>query len=264
MNQSREAREKAAQARALLQAGEEKRARNIRIASFAGIGIVVAAIVGVGFFVAQGERTSKTTIDASAKLPPGVSAPYFGAPVGEFVEGAPTFELYEDFQCPACQRFEQSGASAVYQAAQDGRINLSLHPMIFMDSNLPQSLDSSLRAVNAWGCAIEQGKTREYHAAVFALQQPDGGVGYPDEILSLAAASAGLSGDALAQFESCREEKRYEQWARNSQIAAEERGILGTPSALLNNEQLLDSSVLFDPAAIDKAIESATKAQAQN
>jgi protein-disulfide isomerase len=264
LNQSREAREKAAEARALLQAGEDRRARNIRIASFVGVGVVVAAIVGVGFFVAQSERTSKTSVDANAKLPPGVTAPYFGAPVGDFKEGVPTFELYEDFQCPACKQFEQTGAGAVYKAADEGRINLTLHPMIFMDSNLPQSLDSSLRAVNAWGCAIEQGKTREYHAAVFALQQPEGGVGYPDEILSLAAASAGLSGDALAQFESCREEKRYEQWARNSQIAAEERGILGTPSALLNNEQLLDSSVLFDPAAIDKAIESATKAQAQN
>jgi len=262
LNQSREAREKAAQARALLQAGEEKRARNIRIASFAGVGLVVAAIVGVGFFVAQGERTSKTSIDASAKLPPGVSAPYFGAPVGEFVEGAPTFELYEDFQCPACQRFEQSGASAVYQAAQDGRINLSLHPMIFMDSNLPQSEDSSLRAVSAWGCAIEQGKTKEFHSAVFALQQPEG-AGYPDEVLSLAAASIGLSGDQLAQFETCRKEKRYEQWARNSQLAAEERGILGTPSALLNNKQLLDSSILFEPTAVNEAIESATRAGSQ-
>jgi protein-disulfide isomerase len=89
-------------------------------------------------------------------------------------------------------------------------------------------------------------------------------VGYQDDLLSLAAASAGLSGDALAEFETCRKEKRYEQWARNSQIAAEERGILGTPSALLNDKQLLDSSILFDPAEIEKAIDSAAKAQAQN
>jgi protein-disulfide isomerase len=264
LNQSREAREKAAEARALLHAGEERRARNIRIASFVGVGVVVAAIVGVGFFVAQSERTSKTTVDANATLPPGVTTPYFGAPIGEFKEGVPTFELYEDFQCPACKQFELSGAGAVYKAAEDGRINLTLHPMIFMDSNLPQSLDSSLRATSAWGCAIEQGKTREYHTAVFALQQPEGGVGYQDDLLSLAAASAGLSGDALAEFETCRKEKRYEQWARNSQIAAEERGILGTPSALLNDKQLLDSSILFDPAEIEKAIDSAAKAQAQN
>ncbi len=257
MNQSREAREKAAQARASLQSAEERRARTIRIASFVGVGLVVAAIVGVGFFVSQSERTSKSTIDTSAKLPPGVSGPNFGVPIGEQVAGVPTFELYEDFQCPACRTFEQQGAPIVFKAAEDGRINLTLHPMIFMDSNLPQSQDSSLRATAAWGCAIEQGKAREYHTAVFALQQPDSTAGYPDELLKVAAIGSGLDEKQIVEFENCYNEKRYEQWARNSQLAAEERRILGTPSAILNGNQLIDSTILFDNAQIETAIASA-------
>lgn len=263
MNQSREAREKAAQARALLQAGEERRARNIRIASFVGVGLVVAAIVGVGFFVAQNERTGKTTIAQDAKLPPGVSGPNFGVPIGDFVEGAPTFELYEDFQCPACRTFEQQTAAVVYQAAKDGRINLTLHPMIFMDSNLPLSEESSLRATAAWGCAVELGKPLEYHTALYALQLPEGSSGYSDEILNLAAIGAGLDEQQVIEFEKCYKELRYAQWARNSQLAAEARGILGTPSAILNDKQLLDSSILFDAAAIETAIRSAAETSAK-
>lgn len=263
MNQSREARERAAQARASLQSAEERRAKTIRIASFVGVGVVVAAIVGVGFFVAQNERTSKSTIDATAKLPPGVTGPNFGVPIGEPVAGAPTFELYEDFQCPACRTFEQQGAPIVFKAAEEGRINLTLHPMIFMDSNLPQSEDSSLRATAAWGCAIEQGKAREFHTAVFALQQPENSSGYSDEILQVAAVGAGLNEEQIVEFEQCYQEKRYEQWARNSQLAAEERRILGTPSAILNGNQLIDSTILFDPAAIEEAITSAQNAAAK-
>ena len=257
MNLSREAREKAAQARGQLQTAEARRAKTVRIASFVGVGVVVAAIVGAGFFVAQSERTSKSTVDVNAKLPPGVSGPYFGVPIGEPVADAPTFELYEDFQCPACRTFEQQSAPSVFKAVEDGRINLTLHPMIFMDSNLPLSEDSSLRATAAWGCAIEQGKAKEFHSALFALQQAGDNAGYPDEILKVAAAGSGLNETQLAEFEKCYKEKRYEQWARNSQLAAEDRGIVGTPSAILNGKQLLDSTILFDPALIEQAIASA-------
>lgn len=246
-----------------MQSAEQRRAATIRIASFVGVGAVVAAIVGVGFFVAQGERTNKSTIDNSAKLPPGVSAPYFGVPIGDSVAGAPTFELYEDFQCPACGTFERQSAPTVFKAAQDGRINLTLHPMIFMDSNLPQTLDSSLRATSAWGCAIEQGKALEYHSALFSLLQPDSSSGFSDELLKVAAAGAGLNESQTVEFEKCYAEKRYEQWARNSQLAAEERKILGTPSAILNESQLLDSTTLFDVAQIEKAIASAENAAAK-
>ena len=180
---------KAAQVRA--NAGSDaKKAKTIQIVGGLVVAAFVVGIIGVGFYAKNQSQTDVvvpeaiTEYDTSAALPKGVNASEgYGVPVGKQDPSAPRAELYEDFQCPACGQFEVTNAKNVFASAEKGEINLTLHPMIFLDRNFPESKLSSLRATMAWGCAVDAGKTIEYHSGIFAMQPAREGDGYSDEQL---------------------------------------------------------------------------------
>ena len=81
---------------------------------------------------------------------------------------APTVDLYEDFQCPACKQFEAPLGSTIQGLAPQGKIKLVYHVMNFLDDNLRN--DNSTRAANGAFCAADDGKFQEFHDAVFPNQ----------------------------------------------------------------------------------------------
>ena len=262
MARADEIRDKAAQERKLMQDAEAKRTRNIQIIGGVVILAVVAAIIGLAVW-ARGEAEAQSTPVApleefvtDAALPKGVSAENdYGVPANS-APAAPTFSLYEDFQCPACANFEATGFSEVLAAANNGEIALYFHPMTFLDRN-PDAKNSSLRATMAFGCAVDLDKTLEYHAGVFTLQPGDGS-GWSDQQLLDLAKSVGIEGTDFESFQSCFESQKYRDWARNSQLAASLRGVPGTPGAFLNDE-LLDSTILNNAEQLKEKIAAANQ-----
>lgn len=227
--------------------------RNIQILGGAVILVIVAGIISLAVW-ARGEAEVENTPVApisefitDAELPKGVSAANeYGVPYNS-AAGAPTFSLYEDFQCPACANFESTNFSQVLESANQGDIELYFHPMIFLDRN-PAAKNSSLRATMAFGCAVDQDKTLDFHSGVFTLQTTEG-AGWTDQQLLDLAQSIGIDGAAYSEFEECFSSRKYQDWALNSQLAASLRGVPGTPGAFLN-DQLIDSSVLNDPPTL--------------
>jgi protein-disulfide isomerase len=251
-------REKAAQARAAAEAAERRRERTIRLIGAAGVLVVVVGIV-VAAVIIRGNSSGGNVIDAAAPRPAGAFAaesPYaFGVPIGSAPESAPALTIWEDFQCPACGQLEELNGAGIQALAEEGTVRLIWRPTTFLDGNLRN--DASARATAAWGCAIDQGKTVEYHDWVFANQPADEGTGWTADQLKQFGADVGIQGDAYATFTKCIDDGTYLQWAKNSTAIFDKDGVQGTPAAFLKGAPV-SNSVLSDDAALRKFIADAT------
>lgn len=234
------AREKAAEARAAAEASERRRDRAVRL-SIAGV--VVLVLAGIAAAVLLSTNSSED-IDADAALPTGVTSVSSGAPVG--TAEAPVLDIYEDFQCPACAAAEQKIGATVDELVAAGKVKVNYHPMNFLDRNLGN--DSSTLAGSAFGCAIDAGKTAEYHNIVFANQPVGEGTGYTKEQLKSFGEQVGIAGPQLETFNTCVDNITYAGWVNASNAAASGNGITSTPTLLLNGEKL-DPSVPIEEFA---------------
>jgi protein-disulfide isomerase len=226
-NPKQSARDAAQAAKKASEAEQKKRERLITIIGIVIVVVVVGAIVGAVVFANQ--QSSKVV------LPKTVSGPTYGYPVGNAPASKPFVQVFEDFQCPICAEFEKSGGpAALEKSAEAGDMRLNLQPIIFLDQN--QNNDSSLRATNAWGCAIEQGAGVKYHSVVFQNQPAKEGTGYTDLQLASFGIQAGLSGDPLAKFGKCVPTTTYHKWANAAADYAAGKSVNSTPTILVNGK----------------------------
>ena len=86
--------------------------------------------------------------------------------------GAPTVDLYEDFQCPICAQFEAALGSTFQDLAAQGKLKLNYHVLNFLDDKT--GAKNSTPAANGAFCAAADGKFQEFHNAVFASQVAEG------------------------------------------------------------------------------------------
>jgi protein-disulfide isomerase len=179
-------------------------------------------------------------------------------PVGSAPDTAPLLELWEDFQCPACGSLEELNGAGIQSLGTDGKVRLVWRPTAFLDNNLGTT--SSAAAINAWGCAIDAGKTVEYHDAIFANQPTTEGEGWTNEQFVAFAEQSGITGVPLEQFNDCLTSNRYLGWAANSTQAFYDAKVEGTPRGVLNGTPI-DGAQLADQATLEKLIEEAAAAQ---
>ncbi len=257
----RSTKDKAAAARAEAEAAQRRRDNRIRVFGGLAILLVVGLIIGIAVVGSKKDNpaaASTTTVD-SAKVPAGVNgstgANVWGVPYNS-VAGKPTLAIWEDFQCPSCAKYESSFGAQITKLADDGKVNLVWRPTTFLDSNFVATSpnpNSSQRAANAWGCAIDAGKKHEFHTLVFANQPATEGNGWTDAQLLDLGKQAGITGAAYTTFTSCFNAKTYDQWVTNSYLAFQADGVPGTPTAYLNGKEV-PSGTLQDMAALEKLI----------
>ena len=263
----------AEQARAESEAAERRRERTIRIVGGIVVLLVVGGLLAVGFFAGRdngttGSASTAPTPDPNAALPAGVSADTYGVPYGTGWTSPdeaklPTLEIWEDFQCPACQQVEAASGAQIQALADEGKVKLLYRPATFLDASLAAdnqangNPNSSARATSAWGCAIDSGKTGEYHSALFDIQPADEGVGFSDQQLIDLGTTVGIAGADLATYTTCVQDGTYLAWSANSNKAFTDAGVGGTPTAYLNGVEL-NGSDLADIEGLTQKIEAAT------
>ena len=254
----------AATARQEAAAIEQKRQRKIRIIGGLVVVVVMAALIAIPLL-----SNKDAVIPSDSALPKGVTSDTFGVKVGSAWAAAnadkiPVLQLWEDFQCPACARFEEASGAAIQGLIDAGKVRVEFRPTIFLDKNLVSSNtaagnpNSSKRATMAFGCAVDADAADKFHAGVFANQPAEEGSGFSTDTLISIAESSGISGDALTTFKDCLSSEKYAGWVANSYAAFDSEGVSSTPTGVLNGE-VLTGDVLFDPAQLTAAIEAATK-----
>lgn len=264
-NKSAKAARQAAQsARKAAEADLRARDRKIRIIGGAVVVAVMAALLAIPLL--QGKANGPAT-DTNAALPAGVSSDTYGVKYGSAwtasnADQIPTLEIWEDFQCPACASTEGLVGSVITDLADQGKIRLMWRPTVFLDENLKAqntangNPNSSALATIAFGCAVDLGKAKEFHAAAFAMQPQNEGQGFSVTDLVNIATSGGVIGADTTAFSQCVSSKKYEGWVNNSYDQFTKNGISSTPTAILNGTELTNA-VLRDATALTNAINEA-------
>ncbi|WP_404382404.1 DsbA family protein [Knoellia locipacati] len=223
-----------------------------------GAVVAIVAIVAVVGGVVIAERNKQDRVGTSTAVPAGASAMGEGFVANKdvtLVAGAPTLDIYEDFQCPACAQFEQVMGGTVVELAQQGKVKLVYHLKTFLDANLRTT--HSLTMGNAAMCAADAGKFQAFHDAVYANMPAQEGQGWTQAQVKGFAEGAGIAGGALEAWETCVDERKYATYVESTEEASGKAGINSTPTVVLAGEKL-DFNAVPDPAALKAAVEAAT------
>lgn len=199
--------------------------------------LVIAVVVGV--FVSQANKSGAY----SGSVPQGGTSNAQGLqayPGVKLQAGAPTVDLYEDFQCPICNDLEKANGEQILADAKAGKIKLVWHLMTFLQDNLNNAPSSTI-AANGLYCAADAGKAADYHKANFA-GQPKEGVGYKISDIKKFGQQAGITGAALTKFNSCVDNGSYDKYVSATMDNAGKAGVNGTPTIFIDGKELNSSS----------------------
>jgi protein-disulfide isomerase len=156
--------------------------------------VVVALVVAValGFGVTQ-------LLDRTADIPANYPVALDGTVVTAGQASAPvTVDVYEDYLCPQCERFEERYGNEITTALNEGRIRVNYHSIAILD-RLTTPPGYSTLAANAGICAAQAGIWPAFHARLFADQPAEGGAG----LTAAQLAGIGTELGAPAGFEQC-------------------------------------------------------------
>ena len=170
----KQSRDKSREMRRAKAAMAEQRRGRRRWAFTAGMVIVVAllmAIVGSLIWAAGNDDDSTGTASGELVTPKGATAA--GALVsGE--SGAVRLEIYLDYMCPYCGRFERANGDEIERLVADGTVRLELHPLSFLD-RMSDGTQYSTRAANAVATVADRAPDQLLRVQRGAVRQPAAG-----------------------------------------------------------------------------------------
>jgi protein-disulfide isomerase len=139
------------------------------------VGITVAVVIVVFFavvFVVLNRPWSKSS-PAAASYPVTTD----GVVVTAGRPDAPvTIDVYEDYLCPFCERFENRSADDLSKALSDGKAKVNYHALNILDDRTVPPGYSTL-AANAALCAVPANIWPAFHERLFAEQPAEGSAG---------------------------------------------------------------------------------------
>ena len=195
---------------------------------------IIAVVGGVVWSQSQKEEATGTSTAVPAGASMGGGYPAFASVTA--AAGAPTVDLYEDFQCPICAQFESILGSTFQDLAAQGKLKLNYHVLNFLDDKT--GAKNSTPAANGAFCAAADGKFQEFHNAIFANQVTEG-EDVTDAELGAWAATAGITGDALTTWQKCVDDETYTTYVSSvNEAAFKIPGFKGTPTVMINGKDV--------------------------
>jgi protein-disulfide isomerase len=183
--------------------------------------LVVAVVVGIAYQSARSNR------QASVAVPAHVLGPNGGELLGR--PSAPVLvQEYGDFQCPICGEWERTVYPTVRQLVDQGRIRFEYHLIADIGPE-------SVAAANAAEAAGDEGRFWAYHDLLFADQAPENsGALTTDRLLELGR-QIGLTSP---QFQQKVRDGTYDNWIRQVTDQSSQRGVVQTPTVLVNGREV--------------------------
>jgi len=192
-----------------------------------GLIIVGAALIVVAFVYPQFKSAGDIIIPTPIANFPQADGLTLGDP------NAPaTIEIFEDFQCPACQYFSEQVEPVIIQyLVETGKARLVFHNYPFIDGNGASNGGESDQSANASMCANEQGKFWEMKEILFANWNGENQGNLNNTRLKAMAEAINLNMDT---FNSCFNDNKYKSDIQASFDLGQQYGVSGTPSAFVN------------------------------
>jgi protein-disulfide isomerase len=153
--------------------------------------------------------------------------------------GPVVIDVYEDYICPSCERFEERYGNEITTALNDGRLTVRFHTIAILDeqSNPP---GYSTRAANAALCAVPAGIFPRYHKKLFDEQPAEGSAGLSNEQLIEFGTELGAQGDfaGCVQGNSHAEAIAKETERSTNDPALQTEGRFGTPTVAIDGKKI--------------------------
>jgi protein-disulfide isomerase len=163
-----------------------------------------------------------------------------------------TIDVFEDFQCSACQRFTENTEPLVIQnLVAIGKARYVFHNYPFLDGSGAGSSGESDQAANASMCANEQDKFWEMHSSLYANWSGENQGAFSTRRLQAIAESIGLD---VAAFNSCFSAKKYEAEIQADFDLGEEMGVSGTPTVFVNGRRVGQANTVASYQEIAEAV----------
>jgi len=207
---------------------QEQRSRFITLGLITlGAALVVIAFVSIGT-KPIGEIITPEPRAEALPNPDGLALGDPNAPV--------TIDVFEDFQCPACQFFTESIEPLIIDYfVKEGKARLVFHNYPFIDGDGAFNGGESDQAANAAMCANEQDKFWEMQAIIYANWNGENQGNLSNRKLKAIAETAGLDTDA---FNTCFDDNKYKDEIQADFELGQEMGVSGTPSVFVNGQKV--------------------------
>jgi protein-disulfide isomerase len=234
---------------------EQRAKRQQQNRLFAIGAVVVGALIIAGLLILPSIRENMTPVGEIKTIDPIDRPQADGTALGD--PNAPVLvEVWEDFQCPACQAYSQQIEPLVVQNyVETGKARYVFRHYPFLDDRV--ATKESDQAANASMCAAEQDRFWDYHDMLFANWDSENAGAFADKRLVAFADSLGLD---MAAFNACFEENVYFDQIQQDSNDGEQLGVSGTPSVFVNKQIIRPGYVpTYDDIA--QAIETSLASQ---
>ena len=169
-----------------------------------------------------------------------------------------TVDIFEDFQCPACQYFTESIEPLIIQNfVVPGKVYYVFHQYPFIDGAGARNGGESDQAANASMCANEQDRFWDMQAIIFANWNGENQGNLNNRRLQAMAESLGLD---MNSFNDCFNANKYEDDIQADFELGTDMGVSGTPSAFVNRQKIGQPGKIPTYEEIAAAIELAINA----
>lgn len=212
--------------RQLFREQRARKAKQQRLLVVGGIVLVVALFIGLLVIpvIARGNQP----VGDFTKITPLHLPNANGVSIGD--PNAPVkMEVFEDFQCTACESYSQNIEPLVFsQLVDTGKVFYTFRNFPFMDDSL--AIKDSDLAANAAMCAADQNRFWDYRMILFSNANHVIGE-FSENRLKAFAESLGLNTD---QFNQCLVDRKFQAEINADLQRGQELGVTGTPSVFIN------------------------------
>jgi protein-disulfide isomerase len=193
------------------------------------LGISAVALFVAGLLIAPSLRNAMAPVGDIVKITPDARPQANGREMGD--PSAPVLvEVWEDFQCPACQTFTQNVEPLIAENyVATGKVRYVFRFFPFLDDRA--ATKESDQAAHASMCAADQNKFWEYHDMLYANWNGENRGAFIDKRLVAFAEALGLD---MAEFNSCFEANQHEDLINQDTADGIAAGVTGTPSVFVN------------------------------
>jgi protein-disulfide isomerase len=209
--------------------------------------LVIAVVVGVALIMLVPTILSKQS-DSTAAIPASASAENgYGLVFNKDLTGVPFIEIYEDFQCPACARFEAIAGSYIEELIATKKAKVSYNMLSFLGGE-------SQLAANAAACSSDQGKFLEFHRTLYANQPSENSGAWSSQYFATLGIGLGISS---GEYDKCVQGQDYMGWVKNVAEEGSKRNINSTPTVFVNGKEIDRNTAYNSLADFMLAVEKA-------